>query len=172
MSDGGSRDATLEIARDSGAEVVMGPPGRGGQLRRGVAASAGPWLPALHPGTRLGAGWSEAVRAHVEEAREEAGWFRLRLRGEGQAPRLAERWANLRARAGRPRGDQGLLLPRTVYEAVGGYEEGSPREDLALARRLRGRFTELPATAQVAPARREGGGQLGRRAGTGKATRP
>lgn len=156
VSDGGSRDATLEIARAAGAEVVEGPAGRGGRLRQGVAASAGPWLLALHPETRLGAGWSEAARAHIEEAPGEAGWFRLRLRAEGLAPRLAERWANLRAWAGLPQGNQGLLLPRALHEAVGGYQDLPTGEDVALARRLRGRLRGLPATAHVPPARPRG----------------
>ena len=65
MSDGGSTDATCALAREAGAVIVEGPRGRGGQIGRGVAASGGPWLLILHADTRLGPGWSEAVRAHM-----------------------------------------------------------------------------------------------------------
>ena len=158
VSDGGSRDATLAIARAAGAEVVAGPPSRGERLRRGVAASTGPWLLLLAPGTRLGPGWAEAARAHLEGAGDEAGWFRLRLPAEGPGARLAERWADLRARAGRPRADPALLVPRALRDAVAALGD-----DRALARALRGRMRGLAATAYVAPARRGTAGSDARR---------
>ena len=157
VSDGGSRDATVALAREAGARVVEGPPGRGGQIRRGVAASGGPWLLVLHADTRLGPGWSEAVRAHMD-AGGEAAWFRLRFRAEGPAPRAVEAWANLRSRMGLPYGDQGLVIPRALLDAVGGYEDIALMEDVALARRLRGRMRGLRATARTGAGRYEAGG--------------
>ena len=41
VTDGGSNDATRTIAEAWGAEVIAGVTSRGGQLRRGVAASRG-----------------------------------------------------------------------------------------------------------------------------------
>ena len=57
ISDGGSRDATLELAQAAGAVVVTGPASRGGQLRRGCAAARGSWLLVLHADTVLDVGW-------------------------------------------------------------------------------------------------------------------
>lgn len=156
VSDGGSRDATVALAREAGAVVVEGPRGRGGQIRRGVAASRGAWLLVLHADTRLGQGWSDAVRAHLPTG--EAGWFRLRFRARGVAPRLVERWAHGRSRLGLPYGDQGLLLPRALHDAVGGFEDMPLMEDVAIARRLRGRLRPIPATAHTAAGRYEAGG--------------
>jgi len=51
--DGGSRDATLDIAREMGARVVTAPRGRGSQLAAGAAAAAGDWLLFLHADCRL-----------------------------------------------------------------------------------------------------------------------
>ena len=48
VSDAGSTDQTLEIAKDWGAEVVSGAPSRGGQLQRGCDASKGEWVLVLH----------------------------------------------------------------------------------------------------------------------------
>ena len=152
VSDGGSRDATLSLAREAGAVVVEGPPGRGGQLRRGVAVSRGPWLLILHADTRLDPGWSEAVRAHIG-AGGEAAWFRLAFRAEGLAPRLVASWANLRSRCGLPYGDQGLVIPRALHDEVGGYEDIALMEDVSLARRLRGRMRGLPVVARTGAAR-------------------
>ena len=91
----------------------------------------------LHADTRLGPGWSGAVLAHIEAGRG-AGWFRLRFRAGGIAPRAVERWANLRSRMGLPYGDQGLVLPRGLHDAVGGFPDIPLMEDVAMARRLQG----------------------------------
>lgn len=161
VSDGGSRDATVALARAAGAEVVTGPAGRGGQIRRGVAATSGPWVLVLHADTRLGAGWSAVVADHVA-AGGGAAWFRLRFRAEGVAPRVVERWAGLRSRAGLPYGDQGLLLPRALHDAVGGFEDIPLMEDVAMALRLRGRLRGLPVEASSSAARYEAGGWVRR----------
>ena len=65
VSDAGSTDQTLEIAKDWGADVVSGPPSRGGQLRRGCIAAKGEWLLILHADTVLSGGWSAAVGKHL-----------------------------------------------------------------------------------------------------------
>jgi hypothetical protein len=56
-------------------------------------------------------------------------------------------WANLRSRLGLPYGDQGLLLPRALYQSVGGYPDQPLMEDVALARALRGHLLGLEVTA-------------------------
>lgn len=145
ISDGGSADATCAVARAWGAEVLTGPPSRGGQLQRGCAAARGDWLLILHADTILAPGWTQAVAAHL--GAEEAGYFRLRFDSGGLAAWMVAGWANLRSRAGLPYGDQGLLLRRSLYYAVGGYPDQPLMEDVAMARRLRGVLRCLPATA-------------------------
>ena len=145
VSDGGSGDASCAVARAWGAEVVTGAASRGGQLRRGCAAAAGDWLLVLHADTVLAPGWSRVAAAHL--GRGEAGWFRLAFDDGGLPGRLVAGWANLRSRAGLPYGDQGLLLPRALYDAVGGYPDQPLMEDVALAWALRGRLRGLGAVA-------------------------
>jgi rSAM/selenodomain-associated transferase 2 len=148
VSDGGSRDATLALAEAAGAIVVAGAPGRGGQIGRGISAAGGPWLMVLHADSRLRPGWAEAVRRHIAAAPGQAGYFALAFDAPGLAPRLVAGWANLRARVfGLPYGDQGLVVAREVLAAAGGYPDLPLMEDVALARRLRGRLTALPAVA-------------------------
>ena len=68
VSDGGSRDRTVEIALRSGARVVCGPRGRGLQLNRGAAAAtaaAGDILLFLHADTTLPHGGVELVRRAI-----------------------------------------------------------------------------------------------------------
>ena len=146
VCDGGSDDATLAVAEAWGAVVLAGlTPSRGGQLRHGCAAAQADWLLVLHADTRLAPGWSEVVASHLQGS--DAAWFRLRFDGGGIAAHLVAGWANLRSRLGLPYGDQGLLIPRKLYEAVGGYPDQPLMEDVALVRALKGRLRGLPAQA-------------------------
>ncbi|MCG6882660.1 MAG: TIGR04283 family arsenosugar biosynthesis glycosyltransferase [Silicimonas sp.] len=148
ISDGGSQDATRQIARELGAHWVEGPPGRGGQLGRGVAASNGDWLLLLHADTHLSPGWAETAYAHMQAHPDRAGWFRLRFRASGAAPALVAAGANIRSRhLGLPYGDQGLLVSRKLLDAVGGVPDLPLMEDVALARALKGRLRPLDAEA-------------------------
>ena len=154
ISDGGSTDATRAIAEAAGATVVDGPPGRGGQLARGVAAASGEWLLLLHADTHLSPGWTDAVRTHIHAHPGAGGYFQLVFRARGIAPRLVAAWANLRSRLfGLPYGDQGIVLARCVLEEVGGVPDFPLMEDVALARALRGRLRMLPAVARTSAAR-------------------
>jgi hypothetical protein len=136
ISDGGSSDATLKIADDAGAHVVQGPPSRGRQLRRGVAAARGQWLLVLHADTTLSPGWSEAVASHIASSSAPA-HFRLAYRAGGVMPSLVAGWANLRSWLfGLPYGDQGLLMLRSDYDRSGGYPDQPLMEDVALVRGL------------------------------------
>lgn len=145
VSDGGSTDATGAVAQAWGAEVLHGAPSRGGQLQRGCATARGDWLLVVHADTVFSAGWSKAVRAHIQTDR--AGWFQLAFDADGAAPRMVAGWANLRSRMGLPYGDQGLLMPRALYESVGGYPDQPLMEDVVIARALRGRMQAIKATA-------------------------
>lgn len=137
VSDGGSTDDTSEIAREVGARVVTGAPSRGGQLQRGCAAAQGSWLLILHADTQLAPGWTVAARTHMETGH--AGWGSLQFDRGGHLFALG---ANLRSRLfGLPYGDQGLLLPRALYDQVGGYKDQPLMEDVALARALKGHLS-------------------------------
>ena len=152
ISDGGSEDASGAIAQAWGAEVITGPPSRGGQLRRGCAAARGEWLLVLHADTQLSEGWSKTVLPHLASS-QTAGWFRLRFDGGGWPGRLVAGWANLRSRAGLPYGDQGLLLPRALYEHVGGFDDVPLMEDVRIARALKGHLQGLDAFAITSAAK-------------------
>ena len=147
LSDGGSTDGTPQLAEGWGAELISGAPSRGGQLRRGCDAARGEWVLVLHADTVLAPGWTDAVQGHMARGTGAAGWFRLRFDQRGPAPRLVAGWANLRSACGLPYGDQGLLLPRALYDAVGGYPDQPLMEDVALARALRGRLARLEGIA-------------------------
>lgn len=153
--DGGSRDATRAIALAHGARLVDSPAGRGRQLAAGALAVRGDWLLFVHADTVLQPGWADAVAEFLPGPTDRAGYFHLAFDQQGVGPDLVSRLANGRARLlGLPYGDQGLLLHRDFYQALGGYPDEKLMEDVILVRRIgRGRLTLLPATARTSAAR-------------------
>lgn len=141
VADGGSKDRTCAIADAAGAEVVSSSPGRASQLIAGAARAKHPWLMFLYPQTVLDPGWEREASLFMERVdtgrtKLAAAAFCFALDYEGLAPRCIEGLARLRCLALRlPYGDQGLLIPRRLYEQVGGYRE-RVREDVDLARRV------------------------------------
>jgi rSAM/selenodomain-associated transferase 2 len=160
--DGGSSDRTADVADVAGADVVASTPGRGGQLAQGAALARFPWLLFLNADTVLEQGWERSATAFMRrvdrgEREPAAGAFMFRLDDRGIAPRLLERVVHMRCRLLRvPHGDQGLLIPRQLFDAVGGYKDLPILEDVELARRLgRRRLAMLDAMA-VTSGRRDG----------------
>ena len=137
VSDGGSADGTPELARSVGAHVVEGPPGRGAQLRRGALAATSPWLLFLHADTRLETGWAAKSEQALNANRQAAGYFRFALDDASPRARRLERMVAWRSRTfGLPYGDQGLLIPRELYNALGGFRDMPLMEDVDLVRRI------------------------------------
>lgn len=159
VSDGGSCDDTRHIAEDIGAIWVTGAPSRGGQLRRGCSVAQGEWILTLHADTVLEAGWSTVVSAHLGYS--QAGYFKLAFSSSGFAAQFVAAWANLRSGLyGLPYGDQGLLVPRVLYNRVGGYADIPLMEDVALVLALKGHLSALDARAVTSAEKYERAGWL------------
>ena len=157
VADGGSSDETPAHARAAGAQAIMAPRGRGSQLAAGAAAATGDWLLFLHADCRPEPGWEHAVGAFLTapEAQSRAGYFDFVLDDQAFAARRLERIVAWRCRAlALPYGDQGLLIARTLYDAVGGFRPLPLMEDVDLVRRLgRRRLARIGARC-LASARR------------------
>jgi rSAM/selenodomain-associated transferase 2 len=168
--DGGSSDRTAEIVDHAGANLVranlaVDGVGRGHQLGAGAAQARFPWLLFLHADTALAPGWEREAslfmeRIDLEERPPAAGAFRFALDAAGARPRVLERLVALRCAALRlPYGDQGLLIPRRLYDEVGGYRPLVLMEDVDLVQRLGWRRTVMLRSRAVTSAerfRREG----------------
>ena len=161
LSDGGSIDQISEVADAVGARLITAPRGRGAQLSAGAGEARGPWLLLLHADSELQEGWTGAVRHHLRQHPERAGYFRLRFSARGPMAHLTSGWANMRARwLGLPFGDQGLLVPSAMLQEVGGVPDLPLMEDVALARRLRGRLRRLDAEIVTSAERYQKNGWL------------
>ncbi len=137
VSDGGSTDSTVAIARSLGAQVVTGPPGRGAQLNRGAAACGAEVLLFLHADSRLPVGAADLVRRAIDGGAA-GGGFLARFEPAPGLLRLADRLTDLRTRAtGWPLGDQAQFARRDVFEALGGFPDWPILEDLDFIRRLK-----------------------------------
>jgi len=153
--DGGSTDDSAAIAERHGGRFIRTPQGRGAQLAAGAEAARGDWLLFLHADTIPGRLWREAVAAHAAAAPGQAACFRFRLADRAWQARWVERAVAARVRLlALPYGDQGLLVPRALYDEVGGYRPLPLMEDVDLVRRIgRRRLVLLDETASTSSTR-------------------
>jgi rSAM/selenodomain-associated transferase 2 len=158
--DGGSSDRTAKTAEESGATLVECGGGRGPQLRAGADRARFSWLLFLHADTELEPGWEREAAGFMEavdcgKRPPGAAAFRFALNDAGFRPRLLERLVALRCGMLRlPYGDQGLLLPRSLYAEIGGFPPLELMEDVAMDRRLGRRRIALMRARAVTSALR------------------
>ena len=152
VADGGSTDGTRMIADAAGAHIVHSRANRGAQMADGARVARSDWLLFLHPETQLEPGWDVEAESFLAQAvmeRPRAAVFRFALDDFGGEARRAEALANLRAgMLALPYGDQGLLIPKRLYQKLGGYRALADMEDADLVRRIgRRRLVSLRARA-------------------------
>lgn len=149
VSDGGSDDGTVEIARGR-ARVVAAPRGRASQLQAGAEAARGGILWFLHADTLPpGHAVEELVRSIGEGAT--GGCFHVAFPVEERRlhPLLEVVQRGINARTtltGSATGDQGIFVRRDAFERIGGYPPWPLFEDVALVAAIRrvGRFAVCP----------------------------
>ena len=144
FADGGSSDDTEQIAEEVGATFLSCAKGRGNQLAEAARHARGEWLLFLHSDSILDEGWPRAALNSLS-APNTARYFKLRFDVDSLPAKTVANWANFRARwFGLPYGDQALLISRRLYDSIGGHPEIPLMEDVAIAKKLRGRLTSLP----------------------------
>jgi rSAM/selenodomain-associated transferase 2 len=145
VADGGSTDATREIAESSGATFVRSPRGRGQQQHTGAATATGDVLWFVHADSTPQLDALRAVENALSDQAVAAGNFTLRFEGDFRAARqltIAYPWFRL---LGLCYGDSGIFVRRSVYEALGGFQPFPLFEDVDFVRRVKkkGRFVRL-----------------------------
>ncbi|WP_421875430.1 TIGR04283 family arsenosugar biosynthesis glycosyltransferase [Pacificispira sp.] len=149
IADGGSSDATADLASRHQARIAVAEGGRGPQIRAGIAAALSDWLVILHADSVLPPNWDTLIAAFMDDPESEfrAGYFGFALDDASPSARRLERMVDWRCRVlGLPYGDQGLVIGRNFLDAVGGYPDLPLMEDVALIRRIgKGRLRRLDA---------------------------
>ena len=137
-------------------QCLLAPRGRASQQNAGAVAATRDWLWFLHADAALAADTLPAlarfIDTHAGPDARALGYFDLRFIDDGPALTRLNAWgAHVRSRVfGLPFGDQGLVLPRAAFEALGGFDPGIVcGEDHDLV--WRARRAGLPAHAVGAP---------------------
>lgn len=156
VSDGGSRDLTQPIAHELGCKVMHGPPGRGGQLRRGAAEAKGDVILLLHADTWIPPAAGKAILNCLRDASVSGGGFWKVFREKNPLLRGSRLKCAIRLYLGRRiMGDQSMFIRREVLEAIGGVPDMPLMEEFELCRRLRkvGRLALADATVTTSARR-------------------
>ena len=120
--------------------LAISPAGRARQQNAGASATTAPWLWFLHADSRLAPETLPRLYEFIARNQPQLGYFDLRFQDDGPrwtqlnalGARIRSRWFGL------PFGDQGLVIPRRVFEALGGFDESVPNgEDHALVWRAK-----------------------------------
>ncbi len=135
--DGGSSDASVDLARAAADTLIVTSRGRATQMNAGAASSDRQMLLFLHADTRLPADAVDAIAGAVATGYR---WGRFDVRIDGAHPvlRVVERMINWRSRCtGIATGDQAIFVHRATFIAVGGFPEQPLMEDIELSTRLK-----------------------------------
>jgi glycosyltransferase involved in cell wall biosynthesis len=151
IADGGSRDDTAAVAEVAGCNFFVLDGTTAQRLKSAAGKARARWLLFLRPGTMLDAPWTGDARRFVELTRaDSAAVFR---RGAPMQSGLRDALSLLATALGaRPRPEQGLLIAKEFYAALGGHSETAADAETDLIRRIgRRRIVRLPSIAYSLP---------------------
>jgi len=153
VADGGSTDATAEVADIAGCRFVTSTDPLGARLRAAALTTRTPWLMFLRAGCVPEPGWIAAADRFMAASDRLDGPMRAAVFRPAGAmdllhPRLSELAALLRVMlGGGARPDQGLLIARRFYDEIGGHRPEADAETALLRKIGRRRIAMLPVGA-------------------------
>jgi glycosyltransferase involved in cell wall biosynthesis len=152
VADAGSRDDTAKIADYAGCRLTSSPESLGVRLKSAALSTRTPWLMFLQPGCVPEPGWIVAVERFIRAAdmdgKDRAAVFRPNSGADLMRPGLGELFLLVRvALGGGAKPEQGLLIARRFYEALGGHAGHADAEQALLRRLGRRRMTMLACAA-------------------------
>jgi glycosyltransferase involved in cell wall biosynthesis len=156
VADAGSRDATAEVADIAGCRFMSSADPLGARLKVAAVSTRTPWLMFLRAGCVLEPGWIAATERFMEttdrhDGAPRAAVFRPPSAADLLHPGLSEVVALLRvALGGGAKPEQGLLIARRFYDALGGHPDSADAEAAVLRKLGRRRIAMLPSGARIA----------------------
>jgi rSAM/selenodomain-associated transferase 2 len=135
VADGGSADATRELAAPLCERVVSSPRGRGAQMNAGARFATGDALLFLHADSALPSAADRLVFESLQRRRW--GRFDVEIEGRHRLLKVVGWTMNLRSRlTGIATGDQAIFVRRADFA---GFPEIALMEDIAFSRRMKRR---------------------------------
>ncbi|MCB1836414.1 MAG: TIGR04283 family arsenosugar biosynthesis glycosyltransferase [Alcanivoracaceae bacterium] len=152
--DGGSTDASGEMAERYAHRVLHTAAGRAMQMQAGAQAATGTWLWFVHADSVL----SPSLLAEMQQLPEHVQWGRCDVQFDDARAvfRMIAFFMNWRSRlTGICTGDQGMFVRRELFARIGGFASLPLMEDVELSDRLKKQAgLHCPATPLVTSARR------------------
>ena len=155
--DGGSDDATINIAEKHKVKIIHSKRGRGTQLYAGADAANADILWFLHADTIPSNKAVQQIKAALDDAEIVGGNCTICFDGNSKAARfMTWLYPNLR-KIGLIYGDSAIFVRRGVYKRIGGFKPLPLFEDLEFINRLKkqGKLAYLPAKVTTSSRRFE-----------------
>ena len=136
--DGGSNDASIDIARPWVDQVIRSEKGRAVQMNAGAALAVNNWLVFLHVDTFFSNTAMNSLQLVLP--RKDISWGRFNARLSGSHPlfTIISRLMNMRSQlTGIATGDQVMFVRKCVFKQVGGFPEIALMEDISLSSHLK-----------------------------------
>ena len=136
--DGGSTDATVQLAQPLANRIIQSSSGRARQMQTGADMARGELLWFLHADTRIPDHACHAILAALASGKQQWGYFDVQFPERNRLLDLVAWMMNQRTRLTRiATGDQGIFVTRDLFEQVSGFQIIPLMEDIALSRRLK-----------------------------------
>ena len=136
--DGGSTDATRDLARPLSDLTLSTSRGRASQMNAGARQAKGEYFLFLHSDTLLPERAPEQISGALKRSERVWGRFDVRLDSPLRILRVVAFMMNRRSRwTGIATGDQAMFVQRRAFERIGGFPEIALMEDIALSKSLK-----------------------------------
>lgn len=161
LADAGSKDETAGVGDVAGCKLMVLPGSSGARLKAAGDAARSAWLFFVLPGTVFDNGWvGEAIRFIETAEPSQAAVFRRGAPPSAHASRhastLGEIGALITSGFHYPKPEQGLIVSKQHYKALGGHDAGAAKPESEFLKRLgRNKIVRLRSGAiMTAPLRR------------------
>ena len=136
--DGGSSDASIDIATPLVDQVVRSKKGRAVQMNAGAAQAVNSWLVFLHVDTLFSDTAMNSLQIALLRKGISWGRFNVRLSGSHLLFTIISRLMNIRSRlTGIVTGDQVIFVSKNIFNEVKGFPDIALMEDISLSSHLK-----------------------------------
>lgn len=137
--DGGSNDNTVNLIKKAGFKVILSPIlRRSYQMNLGAKKAQGKILLFLHGDTILPDNYDQVIINTVQKNNFIAGAFKLKIDNHKPLFRFIETLINWRSQyLSLPYGDQGIFIPKQIFDGINGYKDLAIMEDFDLIKRVK-----------------------------------